>query len=69
MLDKYWSNLGTSKTVNVPNSNEVWSGDITYVRTNSGFMYMAGIIDWLSRAVLSYKLSNSMDVNLVTELL
>ncbi|WP_341757023.1 MULTISPECIES: IS3 family transposase [unclassified Candidatus Tisiphia] len=29
LLDKYWSNLGTSKTVNVPNSNEVWSGDIS----------------------------------------
>ncbi|WP_341749878.1 IS3 family transposase [Candidatus Tisiphia endosymbiont of Sialis lutaria] len=69
LLDKYWSNLGTSKTVDVPNANEVWSGDITYVRTNSGFMYMAAIIDWHSRAVLSYKLSNSMDVNLVTEVL
>ncbi len=69
LLDKYWSNLGTSKTVDVPNANEVWSGDITYVRTNSGFMYMAAIIDWHSRAVLSYKLSNSMDVSLVTEVL
>jgi len=56
-------------TVHVPNANEVWSGDITYVRTNSGFMYMAAIIDWHSRAVLSYKLSNSMDVSLVTEVL
>lgn len=69
LLDKYWSNLGTSKTVDVPNANEVWSGDITYVRTNSGFIYMAAIIDWHSRAVLSYKLSNSMDVSLVTEVL
>ena len=29
LLDKYWSNLGTSKTVGVPNANEVWSGDIS----------------------------------------
>ncbi len=53
----------------VPNVNEVWSGDITYIRTNGGFMYMAAIIDWHSKAILSYKLSNSMDASLVTDVL
>ena len=69
LLDKYWSNSGKAKTVYVPNSNEVWSGDITYIRMNGGFMYMAAIIDWHSKAILSYKISNSMDVSLVTDVL
>ena len=55
--------------VYVPRSNEVWSGDITYVRTPNGFMYMAAIIDWHSKAILSYKLSNCMDSSLVTTIL
>ncbi len=69
LLDKYWTSSGKAKTVFVPNSNEVWSGDITYIRMQGGFMYMAAIIDWHSRAILSYKLSNSMDTLLVTEVL
>ena len=69
LLDKYWTSSGKTKTVFVPNSNEVWSGDITYIRMQGGFMYMAAIIDWHSRAILSYKLSNSMDTLLVTDVL
>lgn len=69
LLDKYWSNSDNARTVYVPNGNEVWSGDITYIRMNGGFMYMAAIIDWHSKAILSYKLSNSMDVSLVTDVL
>lgn len=69
LLDKYWTSSGKTRTVFVPNSNEVWSGDITYIRMHGGFMYMAAIIDWHSRAILSYKLSNSMDVTLVTDVL
>ena len=70
LLEPYWqiSKKG-SKSVYVPRSNEVWSGDITYIRTPSGFMYMAAIIDWHSKAILSYKLSNSMDSRLVTSIL
>lgn len=60
LLDKYWIKSGKTKTVYVSNSNEVWSGDITYIRTNGGFMYLAAIIDWHSKAILSYKLSNTM---------
>ena len=69
LLDKYWTKSGITKTVHVPQVNEVWSGDITYIRTTGGFMYMAAIIDWHSRAILSYKLSNSMDATLVTDVL
>ena len=69
LLESYWTKSGKTKTIHVPNVNEVWSGDITYVRTNGGFMYLAAIIDWHSKAILSYKLSNSMDGSLVTDVL
>jgi putative transposase len=69
LLEPYWSKSGKTKTVHVPCVNEVWSGDITYIRTNGGFMYLAAIIDWHSKAILSYKLSNSMDSGLVTDIL
>lgn len=69
LLDQYWTKSGSTQQVYVPNVNEVWSGDITYIRTNGGFMYMAAIIDWHSKAILSYKLSNSMDASLVTDVL
>lgn len=69
LLDKYWSKSGRTRSLHVPSSNEVWSGDITYVRMKGGFMYLAAIIDWHSKAILSYKLSNSMDSLLVTEVL
>ena len=49
--------------------NEVWSGDITYIRMNGGFIYLAAVIDWNTRAILAYKLSNSMDATLATDVL
>ena len=70
LLEPYWqTSQKGSKSVYVPRSNEVWSGDITYIRTPSGFMYMAASIDWHSKAILSYTLSNSMDSSLVTSIL
>jgi putative transposase len=41
--------------------NQVWSTDITYVRLAQGFVYLVAIIDWYSRRVLSWRISNSMD--------
>ena len=41
--------------------NHVWSSDITYVRLAHGFAYLVAIIDWYSRRVLSWRLSNTMD--------
>ena len=43
--------------------DEVWSIDITYVRVGKGFMYLTAIIDWYSRYIVSWGLSNSMDVH------
>jgi putative transposase len=40
---------------------QVWSADITYIRMHQGFMYLVAIIDWFSRYVLSWQLSNSLD--------
>ena len=69
LLEPYWTTSGKTNTVHVPHVNQVWSGDITYIRTNGGFVYLAAIIDWHSKAILSYKLSNSMDSALVTDIL
>lgn len=46
-------------TINRP--DQVWATDITYIRMKSGFVYLAGIIDWYSRYVLSWRISNSLD--------
>lgn len=57
------------KQVVINRPNEVWSGDITYIRMNGGFMYLAAIIDWHSKAILSYKISNTMDSSLAVDTL
>jgi putative transposase len=41
--------------------NEVWSSDITYVPIRHGFMYLTAVIDWFSRYVLSWRLSNTLE--------
>ena len=41
--------------------NQVWSTDITYIRLAHGFVYLVAIIDWYSRRVLSWRISNSME--------
>ena len=50
-------------------SNQVWSTDITYIKLGKGFVYLAAIIDWHSKKILSWKLSNTMDVSLTTSVL
>lgn len=42
--------------------NQVWSTDITYIRMRGGFVYLTAILDWYSRCVLAWELSNTMDV-------
>jgi len=69
LLGEYWSQINGKNTIYVPNSNEVWSGDITYIRTANGMMYLAAIIDWHSKAILSYKISNTMDATLACDVL
>jgi putative transposase len=41
--------------------NQVWSADVTYIRMRRGFMYLVAIMDWYSRYVLAWKLSNTLD--------
>jgi putative transposase len=41
--------------------DQVWSSDITYIPMYQGFMYLTAVIDWYSRYVLSWSLSNSLD--------
>ena len=48
---------------------QVWSTDITYVPLASGFMYLAAVIDWFSRYVIAWRLSNTLDGSFCLELL
>lgn len=41
--------------------NQVWSTDITYIRLRQGFVYLVAVMDWFSRYVLSWEVSNSLD--------
>jgi putative transposase len=43
--------------------NQVWAADITYIPIGRGFLYLVAIMDWASRAVLSWRLSNTMDAS------
>ncbi len=47
--------------VAIERPNQVWSTDITYIRLARGFVYLVAIIDWYSRKVLSWRISNSME--------
>ena len=49
------------KGLSINDTNQVWSSDITYIPMKSGFLYLVAIIDWYSRYVLSWRLSNSLD--------
>ena len=43
--------------------NQVWAADITYLPVGRGFLYLVAIMDWASRAVLAWRLSNTMDTS------
>ena len=49
--------------------NQVWSTDITYIKLEKGFVYLAAVIDWNTKKILSWKLSNTMDTALTTSVL
>lgn len=55
--------------VTITRSNMVWASDITYIRLRSGFLYLVAVIDWFSRYVLSWRLSNSLDMHFCIEAL
>ena len=50
------------RNVPITHNNHVWSTDITYIPLPSGFMYLVAVMDWYSRFVLSWALSNTMDM-------
>ncbi len=49
------------RDVEIIRPNQVWSTDITYVRMTQGFMYLTAVIDWYSRYILAWQLSNTLD--------
>ena len=57
------------KDIEINKPNQVWSGDITYIRTAKGFVYLAAVIDWHTKSILSWKVSNSMDTLLAADVL
>jgi putative transposase len=55
--------------VSIERPDQVWSTDITYVPLACGFMYLAAIIDWFSRYVIAWRLSNTLDGSFCLEML
>ena len=49
--------------------NQVWCSDITYIRLSWGFAYLVAIVDWYSRCVLSWRLSNTLEADFCVEAL
>jgi putative transposase len=49
--------------------DQVWSTDITYVPMRQGFLYLVAVMDWFSRYVLSWRLSNTLDIGFCLEAL
>ena len=49
--------------------NQVWCADITYIPVNRGFLYLVAIMDWASRYVLAWQLSNTLDASFCTDAL
>ena len=57
------------RCVEVVRPNQVWSTDITYIRLRHGFVYLVAVIDWYSRKVLAWRLSNTMDTRFCVDCL
>jgi len=57
------------RNVKIDRVDHVWSTDITYIPLPSGFMYLAAVIDWYSRYVIAWRLSNTLDGLFCLELL
>jgi putative transposase len=51
------------RNMTIERPNQVWAADITYIPIGRGFLYLVAIMDWASRAVLAWRLSNTMDVS------
>lgn len=64
---KIWPYLLRNAVIDRP--NQVWCADITYIPMRRGFLYFVAMMDWYSRKVLAWRLSNSMDADFCVEAL
>ena len=64
---KIWPYLLRDQVIDQP--NQVWCADITYIPMRRGFLYLVAVMDWASRKVLSWRLSNTMDMEFCREAL
>jgi len=55
--------------VEIVRPNQVWSSDITYIRLEHGFAYLVAVVDWYSRRVLSWRLSNTLEAGFCVDCL
>ena len=55
------------KGVTASYNNHIWGTDITYIRLKNGFVYLVAFLDWFSRYVLSWTISNTLDIEFVLE--
>jgi putative transposase len=57
------------RDLSIDGANQVWAADITYIPMSRGFMYLVAVMDWHSRKVLSWRLSNTMEADFCVEAL
>lgn len=55
------------RDIPITHVDQVWSTDITYIKLKNGWVYLSAVIDWYSKKIISWKLSNSMDITLCLE--
>ena len=64
---KIWPYLLRKRPITRP--NQVWCSDITYIPVKKGFLYLVAIMDWATRKVLTWRLSNTLDASFCVEAL
>ena len=57
------------RSLDINRANQVWASDVTYIPMESGFVYLTVILDWYSRKVLSWRISNSLDASFCVDAL
>ena len=57
------------RDVRIDQANQAWCADVTYIPMQRGFQYLVAIMDWATRTVLSWRLSNTLDSDFCTEAL
>jgi len=57
------------RELTIDRPNQVWATDITYIRVGQGYLYLTAVMDWCTRYVLSWRLSNTLDVGFCLEAL